>query len=122
MKQEEIGDIARAYALEKFLPGVDAAELTDDTPLISGGVLNSLATASLVAFLEERFGIRIEAHEMGADAMDTVPAKRGDFRTLQTNPAERIICSSRVERQAHWSWGTILRGSISARRVPCRQR
>ena len=74
MDQKEIGDIARGYILEEFLPGIDAAELTDDTPLISGGVLNSLATTRLVAFLEERFSIRIEAHEMGADAMDTVVA------------------------------------------------
>jgi acyl carrier protein len=72
MNQEEIVSAARAFVLEEFLPGVDPSELTNDMPLISGGVLNSLATTRLVAFLEERFGIQIEAHEMGADALDTI--------------------------------------------------
>jgi len=72
MNPQEIGPAARTFILEEFLPGVDPSELTDDMPLISGGVLNSLATTRLVAFLEERFGIRVEAHEMGADALDTV--------------------------------------------------
>lgn len=74
MNKEEIGSKVRTYILEEFLPGVDPAELTDDTPLISGGVLNSLATTRLVAFLEENFSIRLEAHEMGADSLDTIPA------------------------------------------------
>ena len=33
------------------------SELTDDTPLITSGILDSIATLKLVTFLEERFGI-----------------------------------------------------------------
>ncbi len=72
MKSEEIRGKVRRFILEEFLPGTDAGELTDDIQLMTGGVLNSLSTTRLVAFLEEEFGIEVEAHEMGADYLDSV--------------------------------------------------
>jgi acyl carrier protein len=62
----------RDYLLEEFLPGEDPEELSDDTPLISGGVLDSISTLKLVVYLEERFGISLEAHEAGVEHLDTV--------------------------------------------------
>jgi acyl carrier protein len=72
LSMEEMKDIIRAYILEEFLPGENPAELTDSTPLITGGILDSLATIKLVAFLEQRFQIQIEAHETMVDYLDTV--------------------------------------------------
>ena len=72
MEDSEIRAATRAFILKEFLPGADASELADDLGLMSGGVLNSLATTRLVAFLEEEFGVQIEAHEMSADHMDSV--------------------------------------------------
>jgi acyl carrier protein len=69
---ESLRDFVRAYILREFLPGVDAAELTDDTPLISGGILDSLATVKLVAALEEEFGVEIQAHEASVTYLNTV--------------------------------------------------
>lgn len=60
------------YLLREFLPGEDPDALTGSTPLITGGILDSLATLKLVAFLEERFGVTIQAHETGVDYMDTI--------------------------------------------------
>ena len=40
--------------------------------LISGGVLNSLATLQLVTFLEDTFGVEIKAREVGIDNMNTL--------------------------------------------------
>jgi acyl carrier protein len=68
----DITPIVKEYILEKFLPGEDPAALTDTTPLISTGILDSLSTTRLVSFLEERFGIRIAAHEASVDHFDTV--------------------------------------------------
>ena len=48
------------------------AELTDTTPLITGGILDSLATLKLIAFLEERFGITMQAHETDPEHLDTI--------------------------------------------------
>jgi acyl carrier protein len=65
-------DAVRTFILDEFLPGEDPSQLTDATPLISGGILDSLATIKLVTFLEERFKITIQAHEADADHMDTL--------------------------------------------------
>ena len=69
---QEVKEIIRGYILEQFLPGENPAELTDSTPLITGGILDSLATIKLVVFLEERFQIKIQAHETMVDYLDTV--------------------------------------------------
>lgn len=65
-------DAVRTFILEEFLPGEDPSQLKDTTQLISGGILDSLATIKLVTFLEERFKITIQAHEADADHMDTL--------------------------------------------------
>ena len=69
---QEVKEIVRGYILNEFLPGENPAALTDSTPLITGGILDSLATLKLVVFLEERFQIKIQAHETMADYLDTV--------------------------------------------------
>jgi acyl carrier protein len=68
----EIEPIVRAYILREFLPGEDPSELTEDTPLITGGILDSISTLKLVVFLEEHFGITVEAHEAGVEHLDSV--------------------------------------------------
>jgi acyl carrier protein len=62
----------KAFILKEFLPGESSDALADDTPLITGGILDSLATLRLVAFLEEEFGIELEAHEADRDHLDTI--------------------------------------------------
>jgi acyl carrier protein len=70
--QDEVKARVKDYILREFLPGEDPEALEDSTSLITGGVLDSLATVKLVTFLEESFGIRFEAYEMGADHLDTL--------------------------------------------------
>jgi acyl carrier protein len=60
------------FILEAFLPGEDPAELTPGTELIASGVLDSVATLRLVTFLEERFGIQVEAHEADEENLGTL--------------------------------------------------
>jgi acyl carrier protein len=68
----EIERIVRDYILREFLPGEDPSDLTEDTPLITGGILDSISTLKLVVFLEEYFGITVEAHEAGVEHLDSV--------------------------------------------------
>ena len=63
----------RAYVLSEFLPGEDPVNLCDTTPLVTGGILDSLATLKLISFLEDRFGIELEAHETTAEYLNTLP-------------------------------------------------
>lgn len=69
---ENIKDTLKQFILREFLPGEDPAELTDATPLITGGVLDSIATLKLVMFIEERFGITLQAHETDPDYLDNL--------------------------------------------------
>ena len=67
-----VKESVKSFILAEFLPGEDPDELEDDTPLISGGILDSISTIKLVSFLEERYGIAFEAHEMNADYLDSL--------------------------------------------------
>jgi acyl carrier protein len=69
---QEIVSTVRSYILQEFLPGEDPEALTDSTPLVSGGILDSIATLKLVAFLEEQFKIELAPHETDADHLDTL--------------------------------------------------
>ena len=69
---EEVKQAIREYILKEFLPGENPEELTNSTPLITGGILDSLATIKLVLFLEGRFHIKIQAHETMVDYLNTL--------------------------------------------------
>ncbi|MGH7618611.1 MAG: acyl carrier protein [Gemmatimonadaceae bacterium] len=69
---DDIRSDVREYILDKFLPGEDPEALTDSTPLVTTAILDSLATVQLVSFLEERYGIRIAAHEASVDNLNTI--------------------------------------------------
>ena len=69
---DEIRQAVHGYILQQFLPGEDPAELTDQTPLITGGILDSIRTLKLVIFLEDRFNVTVEAHEAGVDNLDSL--------------------------------------------------
>jgi acyl carrier protein len=69
---QDIKDTVRTYILDEFLPGESPEALTDSTPLVSGGILDSIATLKLVSFLEEQFRIELAPHETDADHLDTV--------------------------------------------------
>jgi acyl carrier protein len=46
--------------------------LRDDTPLRTSGILDSVATLRLVSFVEERYGIEVEAHEASVENFDRI--------------------------------------------------
>ena len=68
----EIKDKVKDYIMKEFLPGEDPEALEDTLSLIGGGILDSIATLKLVAFLEEAFEIQVQAHEACPDYLDTL--------------------------------------------------
>jgi acyl carrier protein len=70
--KDAIRETVKQFILREFLPGEDPKNLTDDLPLVSGGILDSIATLKLVLFAEERFGITFEAHEVDREHLDTI--------------------------------------------------
>jgi len=69
---DDIEGAVKSFILKEFLPGEDPGELTDATPLITGGVLDSIATLKVVMFIEETFGISLQAHEVDSEHLDTI--------------------------------------------------
>jgi acyl carrier protein len=59
----------------------DPDELTETTPLISGGILDSIATLKLVMFMEEEYGVSFEPHEVDKENLDDL------------NSIVRLLCS-----------------------------
>jgi acyl carrier protein len=62
----------RQYILSEFLPGEKSSNLQDDTPLRAGGILDSVGTLRLVGFVEERYGIEVQAHEASPENFDRI--------------------------------------------------
>lgn len=60
------------FIMKEFLPGENPDELTDTTPLISGGILDSIATLKLVMFMEEEYGVNFEPHEVDKENLDNL--------------------------------------------------
>ena len=60
----------KSFIMEEFLPGESPDELTETTPLISGGILDSIATLKLVMFMEEEYGVSFQPHEVDKENLD----------------------------------------------------
>ena len=74
MQDDPIKSSVKRFILEEFLPGERPEALTDDTALVSEGVLDSLATLRLVSFLEKEFKISIAPHEVDAEYLNSLPS------------------------------------------------
>lgn len=62
----------RSFLCENFLFGDDGAQLGDHDSLIDRHVLDSTGFLELIAFLESRFGVRIEDLEMLPENLDSI--------------------------------------------------
>jgi acyl carrier protein len=67
-----IHDAIRDFVIREFLPGQDPATLGADVPLISSGVIDSVGTLKLVLFLEETYGVQIDAADIDAGRLDSL--------------------------------------------------
>lgn len=59
------------YVRKEYLEEGDDRTIAEDTPLISGGIVDSFSMVSLKRFLETRYAIRIPDSEATPDAFDT---------------------------------------------------
>ena len=74
MEDDPIKSAVKRFILEEFLPGERPEALTDETPLVAEGVLDSLATLRLVSFLEKEFKVAIAPHEVDGEYLNTLPS------------------------------------------------
>ena len=62
----------RSFILENYLFTDDASRLSDQDSLGGRGIVDSTGMLELIAFLEEKFGLTIEDHEMVPENLDSV--------------------------------------------------
>lgn len=69
-----------AYIAEEIL-GEDApAGLTEKTPLLSSGLLDSLSVEQLLLFLEDELGVQFDETDYATENFETVAAIEGLLR------------------------------------------
>lgn len=69
---DEINEIVRNYVIREYLEEGDDREITETTPLISGGIVDSFSMVSLKRFLEKKYSIQIPDACATPQAFDTV--------------------------------------------------
>jgi acyl carrier protein len=74
MEIENIKASLQTFLLQEILPDEDPALVTYSTPLVTSGILDSIATLDLVSHLQETYGIKVEAHEVGVEHLNTIDA------------------------------------------------
>jgi len=68
---EEMKDIILQYVIDEYLED-DEEEITYNTPLISGGYVDSFSMVSLKVFLENKFKISLPDDKATPEAFDSV--------------------------------------------------
>jgi acyl carrier protein len=68
----DIKDVILEYVEEEYLEEDDDIEVSYDTPLISGGIVDSFSMVSLKRFLETKYKIQIPDAKATPEAFDTV--------------------------------------------------
>jgi len=67
-----IRDVLREYLREQHRGGGEGPELTDTTPLLSYGILDSIAVMQLLTFLEATFDIEFGPRDLDRRRLDTI--------------------------------------------------
>ncbi len=68
---EEMKDVILQYVIDAYLED-DDDEINYDTPLISGGYVDSFSMVSLKMFLENKFKIKLPDDKATPEAFDSV--------------------------------------------------
>ena len=80
---DELAEVIRDYVVREYLEQGDDREITEVTPLISGGIVDSFSMVSLKRFLERKCGIRIPDAEATPEAFDTIKSIAALVRKFQ---------------------------------------
>jgi len=65
-------DVILEYVKNEYLEDGDDREVTFDTPLISGGIVDSFSMVSLKVFLETKYNLSIPDAKATPEAFDSV--------------------------------------------------
>ena len=69
---DEITKVVRDYVIREYVQEGDDQEITETTPLITSGIVDSFSMVSLLRFLEKKYAIHIPNADATPEAFDTV--------------------------------------------------
>ena len=69
---DDVKQAVRDYVIREYLEEGDDRQVGFDTPLISGGIVDSFSMVSLKRFLEKKYAIQIPDADASPEAFDTV--------------------------------------------------
>ncbi len=69
---DEMKKMILDYVKREYLEEDDDREITETTPLISGGIVDSFSMVSLKRFLEKKYAISIPDADASPEAFDSV--------------------------------------------------
>ncbi|AXK31829.1 acyl carrier protein [Streptomyces armeniacus] len=75
------------YISENFLDGSDVSELAPDTPLVEWGVLSSMNTSLLLAYIQSDLGVAVPPTHLTARNFADLDAITDLVHTLATEAA-----------------------------------
>lgn len=70
--KDTVKDTIRHFIVSTYLPGESLENLRDDTPLLTSGILDSLAALGLVSFLEKEYGIELDVYDTSIEHFDRI--------------------------------------------------
>ena len=68
----DMHDVIREYVIDEYLEDDDDREVENDSPLITGGIVDSFSMVSLKRFLERKYDISIPDADASPEAFDSV--------------------------------------------------
>ena len=71
-KQNKIKSILKKFIRENFLPSSGLNVVEDSDSFMEKGVIDSTGVLELIAFVEDRFGIKVEDEEIIPDNLDSL--------------------------------------------------
>jgi len=69
---DELKKTIRDYVIQEYTDEDDGGQVTVETLLISGGIVDSFSMVSLKRFLEKKYNIMIPDKDASPEAFDTV--------------------------------------------------
>jgi acyl carrier protein len=67
-----VKDELRAFITDSIMYGHNTDCLTDDASFLENGVIDSTGVLELIGYIESRFGVKVEDHELVPENLDSI--------------------------------------------------
>jgi hypothetical protein len=72
MSKDDLKKMIKEYIAEHVFAGVLPPDFTDETPMVSTRLVNSIVVMHMINYFEEKLKVEIEAHEVNIDNLDSI--------------------------------------------------